>query len=95
MGRLIFYASRVIGVNLPIMLYNTRSELASLAHSFISVLHIIVHVTSTTFTYIIVRMRMSKLAHVYILVDHVTLQSASSLVVLPQLHSQGLRREDA
>ena len=79
------------------VIYYTRSELASLTHSFISVLHIIVHVTSTTFTYIIVRMRMSKLAHVYILVDHVTLQSASSrnsLAVL-QLHSQGLRREEA
>ena len=43
------------------------------------------------------RMRMSKLAHMHILPDHVTWQSASSrnsLVVL-QLHLQGLGREDA
>ena len=73
------------------------SELALLAHSFISVPHIIVHVPSTTFTYTFMRMRMSKLAHVHVLPDHVTWQSASSrnsLVVL-QLHSQGLGREDA
>ena len=50
----------------------TRSELASLAHSFISVPHnIIVHVPSTTFTYLF--MHMSKLAHVHILPDHVIL----------------------
>ena len=59
--------------------YYTRSELASLAHSFISVPYIIVHVPSTIFTYIIfMHMRMSKLAHMHILPDHVTWQSATS-----------------
>ena len=53
-----------------ICIYYKRSELA---HSSISVPHIIVHVPSTTFTYIFVRMRMSKLAHMHILPDHVTL----------------------
>ena len=43
------------------------------AYNLISVLRIIVHVhvPSTTFTYIF--MHMSKLAHVHILPDHVTL----------------------
>ena len=51
-------------------IYITRSELTSLAHSFISVLHIIVHVPSTSLTYILVHL--SKLVHVHILPDHVT-----------------------
>ena len=78
--------------------YSTRSELASLAHSFISVPHIIVHVLSRIFTYIFVRMR--KLAYVHILPDCVTCQSASSrnslvMLVVLQLRLQGLPREDA
>ena len=46
--------NRIYMCNLSILV--TRSELASLAHSFISVPHIIMHMQSTTFTYIFVRM---------------------------------------
>ena len=40
---------------MSVQLIATRSELASVAHSFISVPHIIVHVPSTTFTYLFMR----------------------------------------